>query len=144
MRCSPCSNVSPWRAGHQSYTGWGGLCKERCHVYCIKFHVIALSDQWFNGRVLQLDLLRASHHNRIILHAEPCPWRPQRVIRLHALARSSSSKKRGGHNFLYWLFIQCSRALHTLSSFASPFYLQPFVCYHVVHNWYWDNTNRQF
>ena len=32
---------------------------------------IAVSDERFDGRVLQLDLFRTSHHNRLIFHAKP-------------------------------------------------------------------------
>ena len=47
---------------------------------------ITVSDKRFDGRVLQLDLFRTSHHNRLVFHAKPRPRRPQRVSILHILS----------------------------------------------------------
>ena len=73
------SSAWPWRDGSTSSTGSVIKKSGRLPPIRILLHICNWSDWRRLGKLLQLDLFCPSHCNRFILHAQPRPWRSQRV-----------------------------------------------------------------
>ena len=71
------------------------------HMHCIT--LCFLSDQWCNWEHVQLGFLHAAHCRRVLLHAQPCPWRSQWVSSYQLSSSPSMSLAARETSFSYYI-----------------------------------------
>ena len=63
------------------------------------FEIVIIADQRCTWERFQLGFLHSPHRHRILLHAQPRPWRPQWVSQFAAFYQ----KKKAGLHLSNWL-----------------------------------------